>query len=71
MLRESAKVTKEIKDRKMFTLTKRLGADEYKDQPMAHDGGAGQKQKRGNDGKGIPVSNSAPPKNMMFQGQSQ
>ena len=28
LLRESAKVTKEIKDRKMFKLSKRLGAEE-------------------------------------------
>ncbi len=31
MLRESAKVSKEMKDRKMFKLSKRLGAEESKD----------------------------------------
>ena len=41
LLRESAKVTKEIKDRKMFKVSKRLGAEEYKDDHMAIDGGAG------------------------------
>lgn len=69
MLRESAKTTKEIKDRKMFKLSKRLGAEEEKDQVMANDGGAGEKRKRDNDGKGIPVNRSAPPKNMMEQMQ--
>ena len=31
MLREGAKVTKEIKERKMFKLSKRLGAEEEKE----------------------------------------
>jgi hypothetical protein len=46
LLRESAKVTKEIKDRKMYTLSKRLGAEEEKDQMMTIDGGAAEKRMR-------------------------
>jgi hypothetical protein len=65
LLRESAKTTKEIKDRKMFKLSKRLGAEEEKDQVMALDGAGAEKRKRDNDGKGIPVNNSAPHKAML------
>ena len=51
----------------MFKLSKRLGIEEENDQIMALDGGAAEKCKRDNDGKGIPVNKSATPKQMMDQ----
>jgi len=69
LLRESAKVSKEVKERKMFKLSKRLGVEEEKDQMMLIDGAAALKMKRDNDGKGIPVNRSAPPKQMANQQQ--
>jgi hypothetical protein len=65
LLRESAKVSKEIKERKMFKIAKRLGAEEEKDQVMVIDGGAGEKRKKDNDGRAIPVNKSAPHKEML------
>jgi len=53
LLRESAKVSKEVKDRKMFKLSKRLGAEEEKDDGNMLAPGAGQKFKKGNDGRPV------------------
>jgi len=48
LLRESAKVTKQIKDRKMFKLSKRLGAEEQKDDGnLMGPGGADKRKKIG------------------------
>jgi hypothetical protein len=44
LLRESAKVHKEIKDRKLFSLSKRLVAEEHKDDDNIIMGGAGEKR---------------------------
>ena len=44
LLRESAKVHKEIKERKMFKLSKRLVAEEQKDDKNVIMGGAGEKR---------------------------
>ena len=44
LLREGAKVQKEIKDRKMFKLSKRLVAEEQKDDENIIMGGAGEKR---------------------------
>ena len=67
MQRESAKVSKEIKDRKMFRDSKRLGVEEEKDQMMGLDGGAGEKRKKDHDGRAIPVNRSAPQKQLIDQ----
>ena len=56
MLRESAKTTKEIKDRKMYTLSKRIGAEESKDDLMVIDGGTVDKRKKDAEGKPVTVS---------------
>lgn len=65
LLRESAKTTKQIKDRKMFKVSKRLGAEESKDDQMMIDAGGAEKRKRDNDGKGIPVNTAAQHKQML------
>jgi hypothetical protein len=44
LLREGAKVQKEIKERKMFKLSKRLVAEEQKDDENIIMGGAGEKR---------------------------
>ncbi len=44
LLREGAKVQKEIKERKMFKLSKRLVAEEQKDDEKIIMGGAGEKR---------------------------
>lgn len=51
----------------MFKLSKRLGAEEQKDDQMMIDGGGAEKRKRDNDGRGIHVNKSAPQKQMMGQ----
>ncbi|TNV71108.1 hypothetical protein FGO68_gene4729 [Halteria grandinella] len=62
LLRESAKVSKEIKDRKLFKLSKRLGLEEEKeDGNLAGPGGA-DKRKKGNDGRPVQANSSAPEK---------
>ena len=55
LLRESAKVNKEIKDRKMYKIHKRLGAEEYKDDEMQPVGGAGEKRMKNMEGKGVSM----------------
>ena len=55
LLRESAKVTKEIKNRRMVKISKRLGAEEAKDDGNASSSSAAAKFKKGNDGKPIAV----------------
>ena len=54
LLRESAKVSKEIKERKMFKLSKRLNGEEYKEDVNMAGQAAAEKRKKGNDGKAIP-----------------
>jgi hypothetical protein len=51
LLRESAKVSKEIKDRKMFKLSKRLGVEEEKEDAMMAGQGPPEKRKKGPDGR--------------------
>ena len=55
LLRESAKVSKEIKNRRMVTLSKRLGAEEYKNDGNSSSNPASAKFKKGADGKPIAV----------------
>ena len=55
LLRESAKVSKEIKNRRMVTLSKRLGAEEYKNDGNSSANQASAKFKKGPDGKPIHV----------------
>jgi len=62
LLRESAKVSKEIKDRKMFKLSKRLGAEEEKDDGNMAGPGAPDKRKKGNDVRPLQANSSAPEK---------
>ena len=54
LLRESAKVSKEIKNRKMFTLSKRVGAEEYKEDANMAVQAQAEKRKKGNDGRPVP-----------------
>lgn len=54
LLRESAKVSKEIKNRRMVTLSKRLGAEEYKNDGNSSANQTSLKFKKGNDGRPIP-----------------
>ena len=54
LLRESAKVSKEIKNRKMFTLSKRVGAEEYKEDANMAGQPQAEKRKKGNDGRPVP-----------------
>ena len=46
----------------MYTLSKRLGAEEEKDQMMAIDGGAAEKRMRNAQGQTVVVNRSAPAK---------
>jgi hypothetical protein len=62
LLRESAKVSKEIKERKMFKLAKRLGAEEEKEDVNMAGHGVPDKRKKGPDGKPMMISASAPGK---------
>ncbi|TNV71309.1 hypothetical protein FGO68_gene8451 [Halteria grandinella] len=62
LLRESAKVSKEIKDRKMFKLSKRLGGEEEKEDINMAGAGVADKRKKGPDGRPVQVNNSAPGK---------
>ena len=67
LLRESAKVSKEIKDRKMYKVSKRLGVEEEKDQMMAIDGGPAEKRMKNGQGQTVVVNRSAPPKQQVDQ----
>ena len=51
LLRESAKVSKEIKDRKMSKLSKRLGVEEEKEDAMIAGRKPPEKRKKGSDGR--------------------
>jgi len=61
-LRESAKVNKDIKERKMFKLSKRLGAEEEKENAQMMGQNPANKFKKGPDGRPIPANSSAPEK---------
>ncbi len=65
LLRESAKVSKEIKDRKMFKLSKRLGAEEQKDDQGPHDAQMIDKRMRNAEGKPVVVSQRQAPSQQM------
>jgi hypothetical protein len=51
LLRESAKAQREVKDRKMFKLSKRLVAEEHKDDENIVMGGAGEKRMKKSENK--------------------
>ena len=62
LLREKAKVSRSIGERKMFKVSKRLGAEEEKNDSLSQVSQQPEKRFRNTDGKGIPVSSSAPGK---------
>lgn len=51
LLRESAKVSKEIKERRMFKIAKRLGPEEEKEDQVMAGHAAPDKRKKGPDGR--------------------
>jgi hypothetical protein len=56
LLRESAKVSKEMKDRKMFKLSKRLGAEESKDDVGPGESQTIDKRMKNVEGKSVNVT---------------
>jgi hypothetical protein len=70
LLRESAKATKEVKERKMFRVSKRLGAEEEKDQVMSSEALGAEKRHKAADGKGVPASQRLGGAGMMSQGKT-
>lgn len=53
LLRESAKVSKEIKERRMFKIAKRLGPEEEKEDQVMAGHAAPDKRKKGADGRAV------------------
>ena len=57
LLRESAKVTKEIKERKKFKLAKRMHGEVERDDVPMGGAAASERRRRDENGRGIPVNN--------------